>query len=216
MTNTKTLTGAVAFLAIIAVLDNFLLVELKPGFEGMVRIEGDDAATAAEDNSWRDEQDWNQSNFWIDEQPISQADFEKFVAATGYQPNAIAGQSEMRIAGHTQELAAKLSEHPEVRDTPDQLAWVDFEAATAYCSWLGKKLPNQTQIELAAKDAHAGGALKAGTAALHHEDSGRGTWIALGRKEDVAVDARMANYPPPSNLSSFHCIRNITSPASQS
>jgi|GEM_PF-1376698 len=219
MTNTKTLTGAVAFLAIIAVLDNFLLVELKPGFEGMVRIESDDAATAAEDNSWRVEQDWNQSNFWIDKQPISQADFEKFVAVTGYQLIAMAAQTELHITEHSQEMAIQLSEHPDgtgSQPAPGQLAWVDFESATAYCNWLGKKLPSQTQIEMAAKDAQAGEALKAGPATLHHESSGRSAWIGFERKEGLLADAGAAGYKPPSNLSSFHCIRNITSPASQS
>lgn len=210
MTNTKTLTGAVAFLATIAVLDNFLLVELKPGFEGMVLIESDDVATADANSEQRDEQEWSQNNFWIDKQPISQASFEKFVAATGYQSNATAGESELRIAGHTQELAVRLAEHPDdsgSQDTSDQLAWVDLEAATAYCSWLGKKLPSQTQIELAAKNAHAGETLKAGPATLHHANPGRRTWIGFERKEGLLVDAG-----PASSLSSFHCIRNTDSP----
>ena len=39
MTNIKQLTSAIAFLASIAVLDNFIFIELEPGFESMVLIE---------------------------------------------------------------------------------------------------------------------------------------------------------------------------------
>ena len=48
MTNIKQLTSAIAFLASIAVLDNFIFIELEPGFESMVLIEPHGSPNVAE------------------------------------------------------------------------------------------------------------------------------------------------------------------------
>lgn len=215
MTNTKTLTSAVAFLTAIAVLDNFLLVELKPEFEGMVLIESDaQADLGSPDES--DSQVWSENNFWIDRQAISQADFAEFVAMTGYQSAKLAPQLEQQVADQPLELGIQLEEMKDSwRGDAQQLssqhrAQVNYEDATAYCNWKGKQLPSHTQIENAARDARAGDSFKDGTDSLHHEDAGRRSWIGAQHAQGVITDSAVTSYHPVSKLFGFHCIRNIS------
>lgn len=91
MPNTKQLTGAVALLASIAILDNFIFVELEPGFESMVLVEPYGSPSDAEisQTDERTELLSAAKDFWIDQDKVSGADFAKFLASTGHELFAV-------------------------------------------------------------------------------------------------------------------------------
>jgi len=176
MTNTKQLTGAVALLASIAVLDNFIFVELEPGFESMALIEPygspSEAEIAQPSDSLRPQIEVQ--DFWIDQHTVSSSDFAKFLESTGYelQEVTLTGAQEITeqdedfavVAGsdkmRTQTSASNWIETNDASSLPmnhtlagqNELK-VSFKDALAYCKWLGKDLPTAEQFEyIAAKD----------------------------------------------------------------
>jgi sulfatase modifying factor 1 len=168
MTNTKQLTSAVALLASIAVLDNFIFVELEPGFESMVLIEPNGSANEAEATQANENGEplSEAKDFWIDQHIVSHADFAKFLESTSYEPQAatpfnpqiITNQiEEVALAVSIEELRAqvgntnwkKTSHHSPMNHTvmgQDDLK-VNFNDAQTYCNWLGKVLPTAEQFE---------------------------------------------------------------------
>lgn len=175
MPNTKQLTGAVAFLATIAVLDNFIFVELEPGFESMVLVEPYGSASGAEiaQSDERPELLNEAKDFWIDQDKVSSADFAKFLAATGYEPFTVPPnilQAHTSRNGDFTAILAIENGTPQAGNgnwnepnnnglnnrsslsMPHTLAGQDdlevsFKDALAYCNWLGKKLPTTEQFE---------------------------------------------------------------------
>ena len=99
MTNTKQLTSAVALLACIALLDNYIFVELEPGFESMVLIEPYGSANEAETTQAKQSGEAlsEAKDFWIDQHRVSSADFARFLESTGYEPQEIAPHSQQKL-----------------------------------------------------------------------------------------------------------------------
>lgn len=87
MTNTNRLTGAVAFLASIAVLDNFLIVEQDPTFDGMIFIDATavQSITGLEPSDASTTDSFQVSAFWLDRDQVSSDDFSEFVNTMGYE-----------------------------------------------------------------------------------------------------------------------------------
>ena len=111
MTNTKQITSAVALLASIALLDNFIFVELEPGFESMVLIEHYGFANEAEiaqanesGTALREAKD-----FWIDQHSVSSANFAKFLESTGYEPQEVVADSQQQFTSEIEVVALAVS-----------------------------------------------------------------------------------------------------------
>jgi len=167
MTNIKQLTSAIAFLASIAVLDNFIFIELEPGFESMVLIEPYGSPNEAEimQLNGRPEALGKTKDFWIDRHKISSGDFAKFLKSTGYEPqvfsNQIGDTTPVFSKGRLQAQAGnknlmRQSDAP-FRSLslagPDDLE-VNIKDAQTYCNWLGKVLPTAEQFEFLAEEEH--------------------------------------------------------------
>ncbi len=171
MTNTKQLTGAVALLASIAVLDNFIFIESVPGPEGMVLVELEGAALDTK-SSGEDENRWQQGSaetHWIDQHRVSSSDFAKFLEATGREPEEVKLMSTSIVSRsqdgsfvrvvvddswNSQIAPADWSDANDQQGTAmnhilegmDELK-VSFPDALAYCNWIGKELPSAKQYE---------------------------------------------------------------------
>jgi len=170
MTNTKQLTGAVALLASIAVLDSYIFVELEPGFESMVLIEPYDSPNEAETMTANESSEAQSEvkDFWIDLHKVSGADFAKFLDTTGYEPQKVAPNNWLALTTQngdfaiiatrdkwgTQVSQENWNEPSDKSGLPmnhtlqgqDDLK-VSFDDALAYCNWLGKELPTAEQSE---------------------------------------------------------------------
>jgi len=170
MTNNKQTTGAVALLAAIAVLDNFVFVELDPDFESMVLVETTDPEgdSSAEQSSGNVGSRNTPSNFWIDQNKVSNAEFANFIETTGHELfavplntrqshtkangdfTAILSDDQWVTHGSSSDWQEPTKQHilsmPHILTGQDDLT-VSFKDALAYCSWLGKELPTAEQFE---------------------------------------------------------------------
>ena len=168
MTNTKQLTSAVALLACIALLDNFIFVELEPGFESMVLIEPYGSANEAETTQANESGETlsEAEDFWIDQHRVSSTDFAKFLESTGYEPQEVAPHSQQKFTSQIEDVALAVSVE-ELRDQVGNANWkkasdnfpmnyavmgqddlkINFNDAQTYCNWLGKVLPTAEQFE---------------------------------------------------------------------
>lgn len=175
MTNTRQLTGAVALLASIAVLDNFIFVESEPGFESMALIKPNGSPGMAEvaqtSDSLRAQNEV--PDFWIDQHKVSSADFAKFLEATGYEQQEIAPHSLQAFINQNGGFAV-IVDDDNFRTQVENADWtktsnslpmdhtltgqgdlkVNFNDAQTYCNWLGKVLPTAEQFEYIAKEDH--------------------------------------------------------------
>ena len=167
MANTKQLTNVVALLASIAVLDNFIFVELEPGFESMVLIEPY-VSTNESRGALREAK-----GFWIDQHSVSSADFAKFLESTGYEPQEVAPHSQRKFTNQIEDVALTVSVE-ELRAQVGNANWkatssnfsmnhtvmgqddlkVNFNDAQTYCNWLGKVLPTAEQFEYLSMQDH--------------------------------------------------------------
>ena len=80
--------------------------------------------------------------FFIDETEVTNAQFKKFLDATGYRPKYSANFLKHWPEGQMPEA---LADHPVV--------YVDIDDARAYAKWAGKRLPAEAEWQLAAQGA---------------------------------------------------------------
>lgn len=225
MTNTKQLKGAVALLASIAVLDNFIFVELEPGFDSMVLIETSgsqseaETAKTSENPSPRNKTE----DFWIDQHKVSNADFAVFLESTGYEQQSISANIGLEISNKKGDLAVILASEkwrnqvgntdwspPTTNDntpkhndlsSPQELK-VSIKDASAYCHWLGKELPTEKQFNfLTAADQDK--------SSLHSEMVINHHWQVEERKTAIVGYDSSSHDQASHKLAEFRCVKNI-------
>ncbi len=212
MTNTKKMTGALAFLSLIAVLDNFIFVEPDPDFEEMVLIAADASQTESGD-------DVNILDpFWIDTHEVSHANFAQFVTSTGYQPKTAMWKNEWPKQD-TSADATPAEPHPQTAGLSDSFAQVNHEDALAYCNWLGKDLPSDLQVKVAAAAGVKGDGISEKLQSLPHDRTLSKTWT--GRDHDRGLVIAAGNGTGDRKLapagtdnteySGFVCVKNVDS-----
>ena len=79
-------------------------------------------------------------DFFIDEAQVTNAEYERFLRATGYPPPH--GENFLKHWPREQ-MPAELADHPVV--------YVDLNDARAYARWAGKRLPTEEEWHLAAQ-----------------------------------------------------------------
>ncbi len=80
--------------------------------------------------------------FWIDRYPVTNAQFARFVEASGYRPKDSANFLKHFVNGKP---PAGLENHPVV--------YVSYDDAKAYATWTGKRLPTEEEWQFAAGGA---------------------------------------------------------------
>ncbi len=80
------------------------------------------------------------ASFFVDEAEVSNADFKRFLDASGYQPRVRENFLRHWPGGR---MPTELADHPVV--------YVDLEDARAYARWAGKRLPTEAEWHLAAQ-----------------------------------------------------------------
>lgn len=99
--------------------------------------------------------------FAIDAVPVTNADFARFVSATGrrtvaekegllYAPNPAKGWNEVRRGQNWRTLRVAAAARGEAADALPVLG-MDLESARAYCAWQGKRLPSEDEWEYSAR-----------------------------------------------------------------
>ena len=84
------------------------------------------------------------AGFWMDKNQVTNRQFENFVRGTGYQTEA---ERKGESSTWRTYYAAGKEDHPAVA-----VSWND---ASAYCQWLGKRLPTEAEWEKAARGNEA-------------------------------------------------------------
>ncbi|MBL4572282.1 MAG: SUMF1/EgtB/PvdO family nonheme iron enzyme, partial [Gammaproteobacteria bacterium] len=203
-----------------AVLDNFIFIELEPGFESMVLIEPSGAEADQENDALnsRDEA----KDFWIDQELVSAAEFATFLESTGYESQpvtlndlefinqndglaVVAGTEDWQPqAGIANWNEPSTSDNAPINpDLPDQQKLeLSFKDALAYCNWLGKELPSQEQFNYLVE-------VDRGTQTLHPDASLHYQWQVKELKTALVAYNSLTHDQAAYTLAEFRCVKNI-------
>jgi formylglycine-generating enzyme required for sulfatase activity len=117
--------------------------------------------TMGSDDLGDDEQPVHQvflDGFWLDQYEVTNGQFARFVADTGYQTGAeAAGWGWVHGGDEWVEMSGADWQHPrgpnsDIADKTDHpVVLVNWQDADAYCRWAGKQLPTEAQWEKAAR-----------------------------------------------------------------
>lgn len=157
----RNLLGAL-FVCLVLVIDGFLLIEQENSAVGMVWVDTHDPAVA---NSELPTTVAEMPSFWIDSQTVTEQQFHDFVQATGYEVSAETGAPGDQAAGDWRTV---INSHD---GKHSKLYNLTLQDAKAYCRWLGKKLSNQTQVEIAARDAAIQSRREGFRCIMHHRSN---------------------------------------------
>jgi formylglycine-generating enzyme len=149
------------------------------------------------------------AGFWMDQTEVTNAQFAKFVAATGYRTLAerglrrsatadaptVAGSAVFRPQGDAVAMRSLVNwwqfqeganwQHPEGPDSSiarrmdHPVVHVAYEDALAYAKWLGRTLPSEAQFEYAAQNS-----VRKSSNGEHRSNTWQGTFPAHNTAED--------------------------------
>lgn len=157
----RNLLGAL-FVCLVLVIDGFLLIEQDSSAVGMVWVDTEDPAAM---NSALPTPLAEMPSFWIDSQTVTEQQFHDFVQATGYELSTEGGSVDGQAAS---DWRTAINSHD---GKHSKLYNLTLQDAKAYCRWLGKKLSNQTQVEIAARDAGIQSRREGFRCIMHHRSN---------------------------------------------
>ncbi|HTW07077.1 MAG TPA: SUMF1/EgtB/PvdO family nonheme iron enzyme [Acidimicrobiales bacterium] len=82
----------------------------------------------------------------VDPRPVTNADFQAFLASTGYRPHC--------SDNFLRHWAEQMSPYPD--DAAGPVVFVDYDDAWSYCRWVGKRLPTAEDWQVAMEEGRAG------------------------------------------------------------
>ena len=107
-------------------------------------------------------------SFFIDQYPVSNAQYAAFIAATGYTPPKYWKDTPQMGAENPFPTGAQHPTHPVVG--------VSYADALAYCEWAGKRLPTETEWEVAARGGLVNQNYPWGNESFHNHANTVGIW----------------------------------------
>ena len=192
MSNWKQLAGGLGFVGAIFVIDTQILVEPTETPEGMIWIESGSFIMGS-DQGLPDERPAHEvrlNGFWIDKYEVTNANFFKFVAETGYETyseevkDSLVFQSPsptpeqpVRPMSWWRLVANADWQHPEgAKDSIERkeshpVVHVTYDDASAYCNWLDKDLHTEAQFEYAARGGLEGEIYSWGSQPRHRHET---------------------------------------------
>ncbi len=230
MNNFTQTAGGLAFILVVFVVDRFILLEPVEKPQNMAWIAAG-KFTMGSDQGLPDERPAHRvglSGFWIDQYEVTNADFTRFVAATGYEtysesvddslvfdPPSTANnnptpldwwhlvtQADWQHPGGAHTSIEGKESHPVVH--------VTYDDAQAYCSWAGKELPTEAQFEYAARGGKEGELYTWGSEPLHHEHDVANIWQGTFPFHNANTDGHATTSPVGSFPANEYGLYDIT------
>ena len=230
----KQTAGGLGFIVSILLIDTLILVNPVQTLDGMVWIPGGSFVMGS-DQGLPDERPAHEvelDGFWIDQYEVTNADFQKFVAATGYVTYSeqvkdslvfespgdpvdspahplswwklVANANWQHPQGDTDSIEGK-ENHPVVQ--------VTYDDALAYCHWQSKKLPTEAQYEYAARGGHEGELYSWGSQPRHNHESMVNHWQGNFPYHDDGTDGHNSTAPvgsfPPNDYDLYDITGNV-------
>ena len=222
MSNWKQLAGGLGFVGAIFVIDTQILVEPTETPEGMIWIESGSFIMGS-DQGLPDERPAHEvrlNGFWIDKYEVTNANFFKFVAETGYETyseevkDSLVFQSPsptpeqpVRPMSWWRLVANADWQHPEgAKDSIERkeshpVVHVTYDDASAYCNWLDKDLPTEAQFEYAARGGLEGEIYSWGSQPRHRHETMTNHWQGTfpyhnENSDGYANTAPVGSFPP--------------------
>lgn len=172
-----------AIIGVIAVADNFIFVESRvdPTPNDMIWISQSDFTTPDANNSlalYASTQE-ETAGFWIDTSFVSKAEYQDFLAETGYvgssnvKPVAMIIDGSQSAPAQTDRIYA-LQPARNFGAQTDNPQYISQRDAIAFCHWQGMELSTHTQNQLAVRIRHstANAATSADSTAHHAQLNG--------------------------------------------